>query len=84
MRVENDNVLVVRGERKPDDDIEGETKFLQKQRRPGHFAFKFMLPENANVDRCKAICRDGVLVITVPKAPTPDPHAPRFMDIPVA
>lgn len=40
-----------------------------------------MFFENVNVDRCKVICRDGVLVIIVFKVSILDFYVFRFMDI---
>ncbi|KAI6679917.1 hypothetical protein NL676_033798 [Syzygium grande] len=68
VQVEDDNVLVVSGERKREEEKEG-AKYLRMERRVGKFMRKFALPENANTEAVSAVCRDGVLTVTVEKLP---------------
>ncbi|WOG87228.1 hypothetical protein DCAR_0206451 [Daucus carota subsp. sativus] len=69
VQVEEDNVLGVSGERKPEEQEEG-VKYFIKERRGGKFMRKFVLPENANLEAIKAVCQDGVLTVTVDKLPS--------------
>ncbi|XP_024162485.1 17.1 kDa class II heat shock protein [Rosa chinensis] len=72
VQVEDDNVLLISGERKREDEKEG-VKYLRMERRVGKFMRKFVLPENANADAISAVCQDGVLTVTVEKVPPPQP-----------
>lgn len=76
VQVESENVLVVSGERKRDpkekDNKDG-VKYVRMERRCGKFMRKFVLPDNANVDKISALCQDGVLTVTVEKVPPPQP-----------
>lgn len=71
VQLEDDNVLVVSGERKRE--REEEVKYLRMERRLGKFMRKFSLPENANTHAISAVYRDGVLVVTVEKLPPKKP-----------
>ncbi|KAL9445019.1 hypothetical protein AB3S75_018088 [Citrus x aurantiifolia] len=76
VQIESENVLVVSGERKRDpkekDNKDG-VKYVRMERRFGKFMRKFVLPDNANVDKISALCQDGVLTVTVEKVPPPQP-----------
>lgn len=72
VQIENDNVLVVSGERKRERE-EG-TKYLSMERRTGKFMRRFQLPENANVETVTAACQDGVLRVAVEKVRPPEPR----------
>ncbi|KAF6152343.1 hypothetical protein GIB67_005997 [Kingdonia uniflora] len=78
--VEDENVLVISGERKREEAKEGE-KYVRMERRIGKFMRKFVLPENANIDKISAACEDGVLSVTVEKLPPPEPKKPRTIEI---
>ncbi|XWS17607.1 hypothetical protein CRYUN_Cryun33cG0081600 [Craigia yunnanensis] len=85
-QVENDNVLVVSGERKREkekDEKEG-VKYVRMERRVGKFTRKFALPDNANMDKISAICQDGVLRVTLEKLPPPEPKKPKTIEVKVA
>ncbi|KAL8522288.1 hypothetical protein ACS0TY_012428 [Phlomoides rotata] len=41
----------------------------------------FPFPENANFDAISAVCRDGVLVVTVQKLPPPEPKRPKTIEV---
>ncbi|GAY37468.1 hypothetical protein CUMW_029220 [Citrus unshiu] len=76
VQVENENVLVVSRERKRDPkekDNKDSVKYVRMERRFGKFMRKFVLPDNANVDKISALCLDGVLTVTVEKVPPPQP-----------
>nr|ABF61870.1 chaperone [Agave tequilana] len=85
VQVEDDNVLVISGERKREevDEKEG-SKYLRMERRMGKFMRKFALPENANTDGISAVCQDGVLTVTVQKKPPPEPKKPKTIEVKVA
>ncbi|GAB4836974.1 hypothetical protein Ancab_001888 [Ancistrocladus abbreviatus] len=68
---------------KEKDEKEG-VKYLRMERRVGKFMRKFALPENANTEVIKAVCRDGVLTITVEKLPPPEPKKPKTIQVQVA
>ncbi|KAI3705561.1 hypothetical protein L1987_75800 [Smallanthus sonchifolius] len=73
VQVEEDNVLVISGERKREEEKEG-MKYVRMERRMGKLMRKFALPENADTDKISAICQDGVLTVTVEKVPPPKPN----------
>ncbi|XVE97736.1 hypothetical protein REPUB_Repub03eG0044200 [Reevesia pubescens] len=86
VQVEDENVLVVSGERKREkekDEKEG-VKYVMMERRVGKFMRKFALPDNANVDKISAVCQDGVLRVTVEKLPPPEPKKPKTIEVKVA
>ncbi|KAF6173450.1 hypothetical protein GIB67_027145 [Kingdonia uniflora] len=68
--VEDENVLVISGERKQEEAKEGE-KCVRIERRVGKFMRKFVLPENENTDKVSAVCQDGVLTVIVEKLSPP-------------
>ncbi|KAL9442126.1 hypothetical protein AB3S75_020608 [Citrus x aurantiifolia] len=84
VQVESENMLVVSGERKRDpkekDNKDG-VKYVRMERRFGKFMRKFVLPDNANVDKISALCQDGVLTVTVEKVP---PRQPKTIQVQVA
>ncbi|EOA21728.1 hypothetical protein CARUB_v10002171mg [Capsella rubella] len=86
VQVENENVLVVSGERKrenKDKESEG-VKYVRMERRMGKFMRKFQLPENADLEKISAVCNDGVLKVTVQKLPPPEPKKPKTIQVQVA
>lgn len=83
VQVEDDNVLIISGERKREEEKEG-VKYLRMERRIGKFMRKFVLPENANTDSISAVCQDGVLTVTVNKLPPPEPKKPKTIEVKVA
>lgn len=78
---EESRVLVVSGERRREKE-EG-VKFLRMERRHGKFMRKFPLPENADVEGISAVSREGVLTVTVPKLPPPEPKRPKVIEVKV-
>ncbi|XP_031500568.1 17.1 kDa class II heat shock protein-like [Nymphaea colorata] len=94
VQIENGNVLSISGERKRDEHPrqkekekekeEAEAKYLRMERRVGKLMRKFTLPENANADAISAVCQDGVLTVTVPKVPPPEPKKPKTIEVKVA
>ncbi|XP_074346378.1 17.3 kDa class II heat shock protein-like [Apium graveolens] len=83
VQVEEDNVLVVSGERKREEDKEG-VKYVRMERKVGKFMRKFALPENANLENINAVCQDGVLSVTVQKLPPPEPKKPKTIEVKTA
>ncbi|CAK7352856.1 unnamed protein product [Dovyalis caffra] len=86
VQLENDNVLVVSGQRKrvkEKDDKDG-VKYLRMERRVGKLMRKFALPDNANMEAISAVCQDGVLTVTVEKMPPPEPKKPKTIEVKVA
>ncbi|KAF5813487.1 putative small heat shock protein HSP20 [Helianthus annuus] len=83
VQVEDDNVLVISGERNREEEKEG-AKYVRMERRIGKFMRKFALPENANTDKISAVCQDGVLTVTVEKLPPPEPKKPKTIQVQVA
>lgn len=81
-QVEDDNVLLIGGERKREE--EKEVKYVRMERRIGKFMRKFVLPENANTDKITAVCQDGVLTVTVEKLPPPQPKKPKTIEVKIA
>ncbi|GKV00091.1 hypothetical protein SLEP1_g12839 [Rubroshorea leprosula] len=83
VQVESDNVLLISGERKREEEKEG-AKYLRMERRVGKLMRKFVLPENANTDAISAVCQDGVLTVTVEKLPPPEPKKPKTIEVKIA
>lgn len=80
VQVEEDNVLLISGERKREEEKEG-AKYIRMERRVGKLMRKFVLPENANRDAITAVCKDGVLTVTVEKLPPPEPKKPETIEV---
>ncbi|KAK2985077.1 hypothetical protein RJ640_022955 [Escallonia rubra] len=58
VQVEDDNVLVISGERKREEEKDG-GKYVRMERRIDKFMRKFVLPENTNIEATSAVCQDG-------------------------
>jgi len=62
-----DNTLSLRGQRKFEKDVK-EENYLRIERAYGSFQRSFTLPVTIHQDKIKAVFRDGVLELTLPKA----------------
>nr|XP_010915173.1 17.3 kDa class II heat shock protein [Elaeis guineensis] len=82
VQVGEDNLLVISGDRKREEEKEG--RYLRMERRMGKFMRKFSLPDNANTDAISAVCQDGVLTVTVQKQPPPEPKKPKTIEVKIA
>jgi HSP20 family protein len=67
-------VLTVSGERKLETE-EGEVQHRRSERSYGTFSRSFTLPEDADEAGINAAYKDGVLVLTIPRAAKPEPRA---------
>ncbi|KAK1416850.1 hypothetical protein QVD17_25967 [Tagetes erecta] len=80
VELDDNNVLIISGERKRDEEKEG-VKYLKMERRMGKLMRKFALPENADTNKISAVCQDGVLMVTVEKLPPPEPKKPKTIQV---
>ncbi|KAJ4782233.1 hypothetical protein LUZ62_066490 [Rhynchospora pubera] len=83
VQVEDNNLLVISGERKRSTEEEKDGKYLRMERRMGKFMRKFTLPDNVNLDSITAEYKDGVLTVTVQRLPPPEPKKPRLVEVKV-
>ncbi|XP_045815619.1 17.9 kDa class II heat shock protein-like [Trifolium pratense] len=63
VEIEDDNVLVISGERRREEGV----KYVRMERKVGNFMRKFVLPHNANTYAVSAVCKAGLLSVTVQK-----------------
>lgn len=63
----NDGVVTLKGEKQTEREKKGETWFFS-ERQYGSFSRSFRLPPDAIAERVDASLRDGVLLISIPKA----------------
>jgi HSP20 family protein len=82
VQVEDERVLVISGERRREE--REDAKYLRMERRMGKFMRKFVLPDNADMDKISAVCKDGVLTVTVEKLPPPEPKKPKTIEVKIA
>ncbi|HEY1954335.1 MAG TPA: HSP20 family small heat-shock protein [Polyangiaceae bacterium] len=69
----NGNRLTIRGKREAEREEPGHTYYAY-ERSYGSFARTFTLPESADVQKCGADLKDGVLTVTVPKKASEQPR----------
>ena len=62
------DALTIKGERRPDETV-AEASYHRRERLTGHFARSVTLPERVDAERITASYADGVLRVTMPKAP---------------
>ncbi len=75
----HDRVLSVSGQKSSEREESGAHWYF-RERQFGGFARSFRLPADADPDGVKAVLRDGVLTLTVPRATDPD-AVPRRVEI---
>ncbi|XP_062181896.1 21.9 kDa heat shock protein-like [Phragmites australis] len=77
---ENNRVLRVSGERRAEEDKEGE-RWHRAERAAGRFWRRFRMPYGADVDLVSARLENGVLTVTVPKVTDNRRREPRVISI---
>ncbi|KAF7035414.1 hypothetical protein CFC21_046295 [Triticum aestivum] len=82
VQVEDERVLVISGERRREE--KEDAKYLRMERRMGKMMRKFVLPENADMEKISAVCRDGVLTVSLEKLPPPETKKPKTIQVQVA
>ena len=68
-----DNVLTNKGERKFEEEVD-EERYYRVERRFGSFQRSLALPQGVKADEIAAAYEDGILTLTVPKAPERKPQ----------
>ncbi|MCX6364699.1 MAG: Hsp20/alpha crystallin family protein [Actinobacteria bacterium] len=68
-----DNVLTIKGERKFEEEVD-EERYYRVERRFGSFQRSLALPQGVKADEIAAGYEDGILTLTVPKAPEQKPQ----------
>jgi len=68
-----DNVLTIKGERKFEEEVD-EERYYRVERRFGSFQRSLALPQGVKADEIVAGYEDGILTLTVPKAPEQKPQ----------
>ncbi len=63
------NLLTIAGERKQEEEVKGKT-YHRVERQYGKFSRTISLPSEVDVNKIKAVYKDGVLHITLPKPET--------------
>jgi HSP20 family protein len=80
VQLEDGNVLVISGERAREEKKETE-KYHRVERSYGKFLRRFQLPKDSDVGKISAASENGVLTISVPKVPPPEPKKPTIVDV---
>ncbi|BAT77980.1 hypothetical protein LR48_Vigan04g236100 [Vigna angularis] len=70
VEVKEDNVLIISGYRKREEEREG-VEYLRMERRIGKFMRRFPLPDDANSHVISFMDQNGVLTVTIKKLPPP-------------
>ena len=68
-----DNVLTIKGERQFKEEVD-EERYYRVERRFGSFQRSLALPQGVKADEIVAGYEDGILTLTVPKAPEQKPQ----------
>jgi len=66
------NTLTISGESKEEEEVKDED-YIRRERRYGSFSRSVVLPEGLEPDKAEASFEDGVLTLTIPKAPETKP-----------
>jgi HSP20 family protein len=69
-----DGVLSIKGERRQETEESGK-RFHRIERSYGSFTRSFTLPDNVDDNKVKAVFKDGVLNLSIPKTPKAEPKA---------
>lgn len=69
-----EGILTIEGERKQEK-VEKNAKLHRVERSYGSFARSFKLPGNTDAAQIRAECKDGILLVHVPKVKTEKPKA---------
>nr|ABK26804.1 unknown [Picea sitchensis] len=77
---EGQRILQISGERSKEEEHKND-KWHRIERSRGKFLRRFRLPENAKVEEMKASMENGVLTVTVPKQPEPQPPQYKSIEI---
>lgn len=80
IQVEDGRVLQISGERTKEE-VDKNDKYHRVERQSGKFVRRFRLPENAKMEDVSARMDNGVLTVTVPKAPEKSPTQIQTIDI---
>ncbi len=75
-----DGVLVLEGERKIEKEEKGK-RFHKVEREYGKFVRRFAMPTEIDMEQVRAEFKDGVLNVTLPKAPS---AKPKLVDVKIA
>jgi len=66
------NTLTISGETKEEEEVK-EENYIRRERRFGRFSRSVALPEGLNTDQAEAEFEDGILKLSIPKAPEAKP-----------
>ena len=66
------NTLTISGETKEEEEVK-EENYIRRERRYGSFSHSVILPEDLEADNAEAAFEDGLLTLTIPKAPEAKP-----------
>jgi HSP20 family protein len=66
------NTLSISGETKVEEEVK-EENYIRHERRYGSFSRSVVLPESVNPDEAEASFEDGILTLSIPKAPEAKP-----------
>jgi HSP20 family protein len=66
------NVLSISGETKAEEELK-EENYIRRERRYGALSRSVALPEGVDADKAEAAFDDGLLTLTIPKAPEAKP-----------
>eukprot|EP00271_Cylindrocystis_brebissonii_P005249 TRINITY_DN171_c0_g1_i4.p1 TRINITY_DN171_c0_g1~~TRINITY_DN171_c0_g1_i4.p1 ORF type:complete len:155 (+),score=34.71 TRINITY_DN171_c0_g1_i4:218-682(+) len=83
VQIEDGNTLCICGERTREEKKETDT-YHRVERSTGKFMRRFRLPNNADVNKVKAQCENGVLMVDVPKVAPKEPEKPKAIEISVS
>ena len=73
------NTLTITGQSKEEEEVK-EENYIRRERRFGSFSRSVVLPEGLEPDKAEASFEDGVLTLTIPKAPQAKPKVIRIKE----